>query len=329
MNADEPDVQIDPQGVWEAALAELKHQMTKATFNSWLAPTRALPGENGALVVGVPTQFALEWLDNRLRKTVERTVAGLVGEPVEVRFVVVEEPALVPLDVARGGPLDEGGDGDEEWTGFGALPDWAQALIGDLTRERDGLLERLERLEGPAQVASNVTLRGCETKKAGFVPMPGYCQRFWAPLLRRVAWRVWELVLREDRRRKKDEWTPARKFSAPKLADLAPCGVQALTGTWRQCDPEHPLATEHPDVPDHWRRWQRGAFDRLQEEGLARVEAQGGWRHRTYLISVRTTWPAFPLLSPAQASRLREDLQEQHETWLESHGFDPREWDVR
>lgn len=318
---DKLDIRTDPAGVWERALSELQHQMTQGTFNRWLRPTRALPSENGTLRVEVRDKYAVDWLSNRLRGTVEREVAAVIGKPVEVQFVVADDDLPSADD-------DEDGD---EWTGFSGLPEWAQTLIGNLTSERDALLQQVQGLQ-PQAVADVVgEPEQFATSKAGYVPMPNYCQRFWAPLLKRIPWRVWELILREDRRPKgkRTAWTPERRFSAPKLADEVPCGVQALSGTWRRCEPDHPKAAKHPDREDYWRRWQRGAFDRLQAEGLAVVQVQGGWRHRSYVISMRAVWPQFPLLRPAQVARLRGDLQAQHETWLENHGFDPREWDVR
>lgn len=39
--------------VWTAALGELALQMTKATFDTWLRPTRALRREGDVLVIGV------------------------------------------------------------------------------------------------------------------------------------------------------------------------------------------------------------------------------------------------------------------------------------
>ncbi len=76
------------QRIWQTALGELQLQMTRSTFNTWLKPTRVLERRDGRFVIGVATTFAQEWLDSRLRATVERTLAGVVGDEVEVEFVV-------------------------------------------------------------------------------------------------------------------------------------------------------------------------------------------------------------------------------------------------
>jgi len=100
--------------IWQAALRELQLQMTKATFDTWVKSTRAISHEEGIFVIGVPNALARDWLENRLLTTVERTLVGIIGHPVEVKFAVLEEsaaaesqgqPSAPPLPVP---PTDEG-----------------------------------------------------------------------------------------------------------------------------------------------------------------------------------------------------------------------------
>ncbi len=79
---------MNARDIWHAALGELQLQMTKATFDTWVRPTRALTYENGAMTVGVHSSYAKEWLENRLDTTIRRTVAGILGESTEVRYVI-------------------------------------------------------------------------------------------------------------------------------------------------------------------------------------------------------------------------------------------------
>jgi chromosomal replication initiator protein len=77
--------------IWYATLGELQLQMTKATFDTWVRPTHALDYREGAMTVGVHSPYAKEWLENRLQTTIERTVTGIVGRCVEVRYVVKDK----------------------------------------------------------------------------------------------------------------------------------------------------------------------------------------------------------------------------------------------
>ena len=88
----EPPV-TDPQArLWEQALAELRLQMTQATFDTWLRNTRLLElrqGDDGAVwVVQVTSRYAQDWLENRLLRTIQRTLVRLTPGTVHVEFVV-------------------------------------------------------------------------------------------------------------------------------------------------------------------------------------------------------------------------------------------------
>ena len=87
---------MSPETVWKAALGELEMQMTRATFTTWLQGTRALSCVDGEFVIGVRNDFAKDWLENRLYDLIVRTVSGVMGYPVEVRFVVWSDEIIAP-----------------------------------------------------------------------------------------------------------------------------------------------------------------------------------------------------------------------------------------
>lgn len=94
---------LTPAQLWQAALGELQLQIARTTFDNWLRGTVFLSFENGVLEIGVENDYAKDWLENRLLSTIRRTVSGIAGRPIELRFV------------AMGGNEDESGedDGDE------------------------------------------------------------------------------------------------------------------------------------------------------------------------------------------------------------------------
>ncbi len=84
---------MDAKRTWQTALGELQLQLTKATFDTWLKDTQGLACEDGAFLVGVRNAYAKDWLENRLYAHIVRTLAGILGRSVEVRFVVGAQPA--------------------------------------------------------------------------------------------------------------------------------------------------------------------------------------------------------------------------------------------
>ena len=78
-----------PDKMWPLVLADLRQQMTKATFNTWLVDSHILiaPSTPAFWVVVVRNEYAYEWLTNRLSPVIKRTLVGLVGSKVIICFV--------------------------------------------------------------------------------------------------------------------------------------------------------------------------------------------------------------------------------------------------
>lgn len=74
--------------LWGRALDELQLQLTSAAYNTWLGRAHVVGRENGTLVVGVHNGYAKDWLENRMSGMVNRTLTGLAGRDLHVRFVV-------------------------------------------------------------------------------------------------------------------------------------------------------------------------------------------------------------------------------------------------
>lgn len=96
---------MQAEQIWQTALGQLQMEIPKSTFDTWVRGTSLLTHEDGSYVVGVNNAYAKDWLENRLSATVRRTLAGIVGRTVEVRFVVwpangaaLTEPAETPSE---------------------------------------------------------------------------------------------------------------------------------------------------------------------------------------------------------------------------------------
>lgn len=58
----------DPQKLWQATLADLEGQMTRATYDTWLRDSTCTGWNSNdhTLVVAVKNSYAIEWLSARL-----------------------------------------------------------------------------------------------------------------------------------------------------------------------------------------------------------------------------------------------------------------------
>src|SRR5690606_19693249 len=73
-------------------------------FDTFLRDTEVLACEDGTFLVGASGTFAVEWLENRLRPLVRRTLSGVTGEAVDVRFVVRPPTTQSPVKI---GPAED------------------------------------------------------------------------------------------------------------------------------------------------------------------------------------------------------------------------------
>jgi chromosomal replication initiator protein len=76
--------------LWDTALAILEPKYTKPVFEMWLKPMRLLKMEGTEISLSVHTQFARDWVENRLKSDIAEVLERLVGEPVTLTFVIVE-----------------------------------------------------------------------------------------------------------------------------------------------------------------------------------------------------------------------------------------------
>jgi len=99
-SADPPDMPVvegetPPEEVvrwWTSAREQLRLDMPRFAFDQRVQPLRLLAyrndGERGRFTLAAPDEFTRDWLDSRVKRTLERVLAGYACKHVEVEFVV-------------------------------------------------------------------------------------------------------------------------------------------------------------------------------------------------------------------------------------------------
>jgi len=83
---------MNAEQAWQATLGELQLQLRKATFDTWVKNTHVISCEDATFLIGVHNAYAKDWLENRLLTTIKRTLTGIVGYTVDVKFIVRPKP---------------------------------------------------------------------------------------------------------------------------------------------------------------------------------------------------------------------------------------------
>jgi len=76
-----------PSDTWEALTAEAGQVMTPENIARWFMPARQIDQAGDVLTIAVPDELHKQWLDNRLRRSIDRCAAS-VQPGLQVHFVV-------------------------------------------------------------------------------------------------------------------------------------------------------------------------------------------------------------------------------------------------
>ncbi|MDQ6740638.1 MAG: chromosomal replication initiator protein DnaA, partial [Actinomycetota bacterium] len=79
---------VEATQLWQAALNVLQQQVARKEYETWLKTSSIADFDNGTVVVAMPNTFAVEWVENRIKPLIERTLSEIVGYALKVRFVV-------------------------------------------------------------------------------------------------------------------------------------------------------------------------------------------------------------------------------------------------
>ncbi|NJD60923.1 MAG: hypothetical protein FIA98_16130 [Anaerolineae bacterium] len=82
---------FSPEKALQITLDQLRLDMPKSSFDTWVQDASFISFEEGIFTVGTPNEYGREWLASRLTSTFTRLLIGILNQKVEVRFIVVEE----------------------------------------------------------------------------------------------------------------------------------------------------------------------------------------------------------------------------------------------
>jgi hypothetical protein len=342
------------QDVWLDVLADLALQMSRATYNNFFQQTRLVAIEPDELyVVDTRSEPARAWLDQRLRRLVEQSLARRVGEGARLKFIVAE----AGLEAAASPPQPAAPP---------AAPPEAQ-LAGEKGVSLPAQAGPLAVAEPPCQAGPASPAFGQVDfellwQKSGFTMTPDYAHHYWRAYLGR-AFELWELLVSRDKRDVRQMrqgtlpyWTPPRLYRYRGLARILGCARNSLTGRLQACwlyegqkaaarvrgEALPPLACcgrfegsrpcPGPSGEPRCVYWREGALERLCREGLVAVERishPGSPRAHELRLQV---WRLLPVLTPHQVACFKNEAErDSHRQWLErySHlaGFDLQGWE--
>jgi len=82
--------------VWQGALERIQTHISSQTFETWFRSLGPLQFDGSAMLLEVPSQFYVDWLDHHYRTLIETSLEASAGHPVSLAFQVrtVEPPVF-------------------------------------------------------------------------------------------------------------------------------------------------------------------------------------------------------------------------------------------
>lgn len=76
---------------WENILEKLKNELSKPSFETWLASTKLVDFTNNKLTISVANEFAKDWLESRYSALIKSTVQNYLNAPVTLIFIAEQD----------------------------------------------------------------------------------------------------------------------------------------------------------------------------------------------------------------------------------------------
>ena len=78
------DSGVSIRQLWPSVLADLRGRTTKANYEMWLRHCSIVRADRGMVVVGAPSPFARDWVNERLLGVIKRALSEVLGKEVDV-----------------------------------------------------------------------------------------------------------------------------------------------------------------------------------------------------------------------------------------------------
>ncbi|HCC32993.1 MAG TPA: chromosomal replication initiator protein DnaA [Clostridiales bacterium] len=85
--------------IWDRTLELLRYELLKPSFDTWLLNTQPLALMDDTIVIGVPNEFARDWLERRYAEDIRRTLRRVLERDLRIKFVIPNSSGVAPAKV--------------------------------------------------------------------------------------------------------------------------------------------------------------------------------------------------------------------------------------
>jgi hypothetical protein len=96
-----PTGQTSFEEAWTMAAEQLRLEMKRADYETWVSGLRPLSFKEGVFRVGAVNSFARDWVESRLRTRISRLLESIFHQPVTVHFTMLKSNDPEPANEAE------------------------------------------------------------------------------------------------------------------------------------------------------------------------------------------------------------------------------------
>ncbi len=93
------------QKLWDKVLSEVELTVSKANFSTWFKNTTIIKNENGIISLGVPNEFAKNWLYDKYHKFLLKSLRGLQESVRSIDYIIVDESTFQKTTTNKPNPV--------------------------------------------------------------------------------------------------------------------------------------------------------------------------------------------------------------------------------
>ncbi|MBL7959244.1 chromosomal replication initiator protein DnaA [bacterium] len=89
---------LDPKEIWSGCCEIIQNQISGPSFRTWINPIEPIKIENNKLVVSIPNQFFIEWLEGRYSEFILSALHEIVNENFGISYLIKDSSGAFTND---------------------------------------------------------------------------------------------------------------------------------------------------------------------------------------------------------------------------------------
>jgi chromosomal replication initiator protein len=90
-------MELTASELWSRILDVVQAGLPEQAFRTWLAGTKPSGLSEGELLVEAPSQFHVEWLEDKYGPLLHETASKIIGRPISISFATGDSPPIPPV----------------------------------------------------------------------------------------------------------------------------------------------------------------------------------------------------------------------------------------